>query len=173
MKLIGISGKKQSGKDTVADLLVQSFPTLCTGRIAFASALKKEVCDVCKISPALLEKHKEQFRTMLQWWGTEFRRNFYGDDYWLKRMLEALKEFEPMCSYVFIPDVRFPNELYFVKQHGGFVIRVNRPTESIVDSHPSEIALDNQQQFDCVLDNSGTIQDLLKQIQEKVIPQII
>lgn len=59
-----------------------------------------------------------------------------------------------------ITDVRFPNEAKSIKSRQGFLIRVNRPSVETNDSHESEIALDNYEDFDLVIDNSGTIEDL-------------
>jgi len=90
-----------------------------------------------------------------------------------------------------ITDTRFPNELKAVKNRGGISIRVNRfvkckctnlgdaencnrfCTEQPMDEHPSEIALDNTT-FDYVIDNNGTIEELIHNvksilIQEKII----
>lgn len=88
-----------------------------------------------------------------------------------------------------ITDVRFPNELKAILYHNGIVIRVNRSirhskglygeltpdmlhkidehhTDSISHSkfaHPSETALDDYQ-FDYVINNDGTIEDLVYKV---------
>jgi hypothetical protein len=95
-----------------------------------------------------------------------------------------------------ITDMRFPNEMDAVKAKGGITIRVNRikavtseiekadgtslgkvtwiPLPGIdVSEHPSETALDNHK-FNYVIDNNGTISDLIDKvrtilIKEKVI----
>ena len=94
-----------------------------------------------------------------------------------------------------ITDMRFPNELQAVKDRGGITIRVNRP--DIYDSgikmyhhskgvstmteeykkakrneHPSETALDTAK-FDYVIDNNGSIEDLIEKVREILIKENI
>ncbi len=58
-----------------------------------------------------------------------------------------------------ITDVRFPNEADAIKNRGGVVIRINRPTV-IIDQHPSEISLDTYEKFDYIIENTGSLDDL-------------
>lgn len=63
-------------------------------------------------------------RTVLQWWGTEYRRVFCGhDSYWLDEIRRQLK---PGQRYV-ITDVRFANEANFVESEDGMLGRIIRP----------------------------------------------
>lgn len=79
-----------------------------------------------------------------------------------------------------ITDMRFPNEMDAVKAKGGITIRVNRKGFPITHSktgethllsrdafteHPSETALDDHK-FDYVIDNDGTISDLIDKVKE-------
>lgn len=75
---------------------------------------------------------------LMQWWGTDFRRKYFGEDYWvnimkLKLVEEHRKYFEkgsPDEDFdIVIPDVRFKNEFQMIKDSGGEVwdvIRFNR-----------------------------------------------
>lgn len=62
-----------------------------------------------------------------------------------------------------ITDCRFPNEAQAVKEHGGIIIRVNRPGVTAVNAHPSETSLDHWD-FDEVITNDGTKEDLYKKV---------
>jgi hypothetical protein len=66
-----------------------------------------------------------------------------------------------------ITDMRFPNELKAIKDKGGISIRVNRhnhPNDINPNTeHPSETALDNEE-FDYVIDNNGTIEELIEKV---------
>lgn len=72
-----------------------------------------------------------------------------------------------------ITDVRFPNELQVIKDRGGIVIRVNR-NNSLLRSviHESETVLDNAT-FDYVIDNNGTIEELVIKVKEILIKENI
>lgn len=84
---------------------------------------------------------------LLQWWGTEFRRNNFGQDYWVKR---TFSQIPANLDVAMITDVRFPNEAEAVEQRGGFSVNVQRLREdgtqytdpSRPADHPSETALD-------------------------------
>ncbi len=90
----------------------------------------------------------------------------------------------PVQSWI-ITDMRFPNELKAVKDRGGITIRINRPcsTCGLYDNelcsnsfhlekstHKSETSLDNAQ-FDYVIENNGSIEDLFKKV-ENICKQI-
>lgn len=170
--IIGISGKKRSGKDTVADFIMQCLPQgTLIHRSAFANALKHEVAEACDVPVNVIEQNKERFRTMLQWWGTEFRRQFCRDDYWLIRMEEDILR---SCAHVaLITDVRFPNELQYVEERAGITVRVSRLGSSLAtDAHASETALDNAD-FDFRIPNHGDLFSLETKVREFVQQQII
>lgn len=65
-----------------------------------------------------------------------------------------------------ITDTRFMNELSTVKGMGGITVRINRPQPSSSKGlHSSETALDSAQ-FDYVINNTGTIQDLIEEVRK-------
>jgi hypothetical protein len=69
-----------------------------------------------------------------------------------------------------ITDVRFPNEAKAVKNHGGILIRINRTNlvndDSLKNEHPSETSLDNYDDFDYVINNDGSIADLIDKVRK-------
>lgn len=74
-----------------------------------------------------------------------------------------------------VTDMRFPNEMQAVKDKGGITIRINRPRVVLgggdnLYEHESETALDNAE-FDYVVDNNGTIEDLIEKIKEIMIKE--
>lgn len=155
--IIGLSGKKRHGKDFACDFLKtkgwEDSVDVC--RMAFADALKKEVADAVGLPVKFIEENKDVFRRILQDWGTQVRRQFFGNDYWLRRADEALLGLR--SQVVVIPDVRFVNEADWVKARGGVVVRIKRvanlpPAE---DAHQSETDLDNYE-FDYSLLNNMT-----------------
>ena len=81
-----------------------------------------------------------------------------------------------------ITDCRFKNELQAIKDSGGITIRVNRLNSTNQNghtyinkkdrTHPSELALDNAE-FDYVIDNNGTIEELVIKVKEILIKENI
>lgn len=107
-------------------------------------------------------------RTLLQWWGTEFRRSV-NDSYWTDRLGEILAKEKPRVAL--ITDMRFPNEMQFVYNNNGDTVRVDRadlpPLQGAAGVHPSELALANVPDWEwtAILQNNGT----LEQFQEKAL----
>jgi phosphomevalonate kinase len=172
MKIIGLSGKKQSGKDTVysiaSDILAPP-----VGRVGFADALKQEVSEATGFRVEFIEEHKTEFRSLLQVWGTDFRRHFSGTEYWIEQMDEVITSVNNKYKYLFITDVRFENEAEFIKQRGGSVIRVERRQQVYktiqeatvdIDVHVSETNMNDYSGYDYVINNNGSEKDLQKSV---------
>ncbi|MCP4725996.1 MAG: hypothetical protein GY863_13220 [bacterium] len=104
----------------------------------------------------------EKEGTLLQFWGTEFRRKQFDWDYWVDKVKEQILG-NPDMDYL-VPDTRFKNEASMVKELGGFVWRINRPGFIAKDrdpNHKSEIDLDDWK-FEEIITNDGTIPELHK-----------
>lgn len=148
--VIGLTGRKQSGKDTACSALAEAF--LCPMRFAFGDPLKHEVAAACDVTIEYINAHKDLFRPMLQWWGTEFRRG-QDPDYWVRILTSAIAQeikygvtipFAPPGLYpIIVTDVRYPNEADMIKRFGGEVWRIVRPALANEDQHISEHAMDD------------------------------
>jgi len=175
--LVGLGYRMQVGKDSVADVLVRRYGFVRRG---FADALKDEVLDrLPRTLGAYLEStmHLENtadrrrlmyelkpplVRALLQEYGTEVRR---ADDprYWVKKVAGWVEDYRP--QRLVVPDVRFRNEIEFVRALGGRYVRVDRPgVESVaLDTHASESELDGVEP-DYVIRNDGTLKDLERRV---------
>jgi hypothetical protein len=157
MIIIGLSGRKRSGKDTVCEIIQRVF----TGarRFAFADALKRELSEATDTPVHVIEQEKDRFRLGLQWWGTEFRRH-QSDTYWVDQLMESLRMAEAHdCPVAIVTDCRFQNEADAIRSMGGKVLRIERATSPSQDCHASETSMDKYA-FDGVIYNHGTINDL-------------
>lgn len=179
-QIIMINGKKQSGKDTIANWLYTKHEFK---KVSFAHALKKyslEILQNClgvdgitlqdfenesfkrSIIPLSmgLNKNACSYRKFLQVFGTEFMRELFSDDFWSHILVSSLI---PGNNYV-ISDFRFPNEFSYTIQNASeefniSTIRVNRGSADHTDTHSSETALDNFS-FDYEISNNGTLDSL-------------
>lgn len=232
IKLIGLSGQLQNGKDTVADLIVKLTgdelyytPTMTpTGHrinspwttTRFAGKLKIMTaliigCDVVDLeredfkNKELGEEWRRWFythykfssssnpkgkvsqyypseedaandlpvvdaaiqgtrlesevltpRLILQLLGTEGGREVIHPNIWVNSTLNGLKE----TDHVIVTDTRFPNEVTGIKQRGGIVVRVIRPDKLSSSTHISETSLNNYTDWDYVIINNNTLEDL-------------
>ncbi len=169
IKLIGITGRKGTGKDTAATALQKEG----YAPISFALPIKKmlnalfEYVDIsCLTSDAMLYGDLKEMpipdlcgkstRYALQTLGTEWGRNCIAEDIWIKIALEKAKQFDK----VVITDVRFKNEATAVRAAGGKIIKIERPTV-VDDNHASETNIDKIQP-DFIIMNTGTIEQVHK-----------
>jgi len=170
--LIGISGQKFHGKDTLADLLVLHYHF---HKISFADPIKL----ICKTlfnfnHDQLYGNLKETIdpiwnitpRSAFQFIGTDLFRNHMNElipginqDFWIHCLLRNLN---PELHYV-IPDVRFPNEAQAIKDKGGFIIKIIRPSIISSDTHESETLL-HSIPSDFTFINNSTTDFLLSQL---------
>lgn len=158
--LIGISGKKRVGKDTVGHWLEIKHEFT---RISFAALLKE-------YARAFGWDGKKDIkgRKLLQDLGMVVRN--YNENFWVDAAcaeMGRLKEEYNQENFV-ITDVRFMNEVEMIKDLGGYIIRVTSPTEIKTDIHVSETELDNYN-FDKVINSvKGDLNSLFKQVDETV-----
>ena len=175
--IIGLVGFIGSGKGTVGDTLVRQHGY---HQFAFADALKDAVAQIFVWPRGLLEgdsnasrafrecvdpgwSHKFGYevtpRLILQKFGTEACRHGIADNIWIAALEKRIQGYDD----VVITDVRFPNEIDFVRSVGGAIVRVKRgpdPTpEELSKMHISETAWNNIIP-DYTIINEGTLEDL-------------
>lgn len=142
--LIGLCGSPGSGKDTVAKILAP----LGWTRVSFADPLRSmllalnpmttvgiRVKELVELIGWEAAKKVGDVRELLQRLGTEAVRECLGEDAWVDL---ARKKIASINGPVVITDVRFPNEVGFVRELAGEIILVNRPGVGAVNNHSSE-----------------------------------
>ena len=184
MKIVGISGGAGTGKDF---LLSQLFiPMLTRGKpyamMAFADHSKME-CIVTKgLDRTKVFGRKDiETRKILQIRGTEEGRDIYGGDFWVRILGERMIQYQARgIEYFFITDVRFPEEIAFVRSQGGVVIKIHAPDRYLeamriengndpsVVQHRSETSV-KEEKFDFVINNRLTDTDVADQVREIVL----
>jgi hypothetical protein len=164
--IIGLTGYAQSGKDTVAKVLVDNYGFK---RVAFADPIRKLLYEM---NPAVKDGDYRlqgvvdaygwdvaktafpEVRRLLQDLGVGARKVF-GEDFWVNRSLASILEHEKTV----ITDVRFINEADIVKHQAGQVWRIKRMGVNAVNGHISEQELDGYK-VDQIFANNGTLENL-------------
>lgn len=103
-------------------------------------------------------------RRILQWWGTEYRRA-QDSDYWTKAWGRKVETLDLDELHVLVDDVRFMNELQVIREHGGLIVKVERPGFDGANNHASETSLDDYHAWDGILLNDGS----LTEFEEKAV----
>jgi len=171
MKIIGLSGKKRSGKDTVyqvaGDYLKKNKAK--AGRVAFADPLKHEISEITGFNLEFIEKNKEGLRPLLQTWGADFRRKYCGAEYWIDKMRPIVEQSSSHYDVLFITDCRFTNEARYIKEIGGTLVKVERRDSGYpesFDNHSSENDLNDYGDYDYILNNDKTKEELTQSVSQ-------
>lgn len=106
------------------------------------------------------EKHRPQFRKF-----AENIKEIFGQDIWTKQLLNNYTE---RYNWV-ITDLRFPVEYNEVKKYNGKTIKIIG--KEIEDNHYVENSLDNVNDWDYLLDNSGDYEHLFSNV-EKMLNEL-
>lgn len=165
MFILGITGRMQSGKDTIAEAVTDYFSPALIVRIGFADALKEEISLAIDQPVSYINEHKDNFRLILQGWGTDFRRELCGRDYWVHRWLNKAHHTPIHTCGVIAADVRFLNEAQVIHDLGGTIWRVERPSVAGKSKHPSEIQMDSIK-ADMTFVNHDSIETLKNAVKE-------
>lgn len=161
MKIICISGKAQSGKDTTAKIMCSELEHFGSRVLIthYADLLKY----ICKTFFAWDGQKDHNGRRLLQRIGTDVIRQ-KDENFFVGFLVKFLAMFEDTWDYVLIPDARFPNEVSMMQERfQTFHVQVERNfkdgLQGELAAHSSETALDDVQP-DYTIHNDGTEKDL-------------
>lgn len=117
--------------------------------------------DVYDSFPAWVGVESGKPRTLLQWWGTDYRRA-QDVNYWVRQLTARIEREQP--DVALITDVRFPNEVEAIHAAGGYVVKVVRTTapDILVPHHPSEDELESYTGWDYTI-TAADLPELRKQ----------
>lgn len=175
---IGILGRAQSGKDTLARMVYESLrhngfdPFI----VHFAHPLKEVAKTVFGLSDwhvntenGKASKPPQCFgftvREILQKIGTEMFRDQIHQDVWISSMqvkMDLLAEGANRPVFI-VPDTRFENEVTLLKRYPGLLIKIERPgvTSSAGTTHPSETGVSEKEDLTIVNDRTLDYLDTL------------
>ena len=169
IRLIGITGRKFNGKDTLGNFFVTNNNFR---RLAFADALKEACRCIFGFNDEQLYGNKKEVvdefwktspRIILQYLGTDLFRNqlstimpHIGNDIWVEVIRKQILDgwLLNRNTHFVVTDVRFPNEVKMIKDLGGIMLRVKRSNiNNSTDAHISELHIDNLEVDEEILNN--------------------
>ncbi len=119
-------------------------------------------------------------RLALQLWGTEVCRRGFHDEIWIASVENKIRQSK---DNIVISDCRFPNEIDSIRRAGGRVIRITRGQNpdwfAVARRNPELMSIQYPEvhaseyswaatDFDFVIDNNGSIEDLYAQLKNLV-----
>jgi hypothetical protein len=197
--IIGVAGLIGSGKGTVSEIISQQYGYQ---KMAFADTLKDAVSVLFSWPRELLEGDTDASRRfrevpdpfwtrtigvnetitprlILQRFGTECMRDVIHPDFWIHALDKKMISLE--LNSVVITDVRFPNEIEWIRSKGGKVIVVKRGADPdwvdvlrvkgeayFRENHPNVHESEWShvlQRMDYMIDNNGSLQDLKSSVE--------
>lgn len=181
VQLIGVTGKKFNGKDTIGNYLISNHQYV---RLSFADPLKEALKCIFGFTDEQLYGNLKEVvdeywgvspRDVMKYIGTDVFRNKMEqlipdikNDIWIRvveRQILQLRKTDPNVKIV-ITDVRFPNEINLIKKYNGQIIKVNRQSvNNKIDHHESEKYIDSLY-CDIMIQNDGSIDDVHQKIKE-------
>ena len=166
-KIIIFSGKQYSGKDTAAKIMLEKLPNY--KRCAMGDIIKLTYGENKGLTYNEIETNKAKYRADLIALGNWGRAQ--DPDYWLKKILEQ-------DGNIIVTDVRVPHEYEIFKNAGAKTIRVEASRETrltrgelIGENDITETGLDNITDWDYIIDNNSTYENLETQVL-KIINEI-
>lgn len=189
MYKIAITGKANSGKNTVGKLLMKSLfgNSIGVHYLAFADPLKQMARTAFPQIPRKWLYGSSEFRSsvipnafkdgvpltvrqLLIDLGNDFGRK-YQHDIWIKNLEDRVEKLvKKNASAVVVTDCRFRNEFDHLKSLGFFQIRLLRDSSLKIN----DISETNQDgiadaEFEAVIHNNGTLKDLKTRVSEIVL----
>lgn len=205
LPVVGLVGFIGSGKGAAGDILCE----YGYRKESFASGVKDVACIMFNWPRKMLEGDTEESRQWretpdefwskrfgrdftpreaLQKMGTEVGRDVFHEDFWVLQMESRMRFYD---DPIVITDVRFPNEINWIRKIGGKVYEVQRgkPPNWYNFLKYTDPKRDNHMRFDamsdygvhysewawvgCVMDgvisNNGTLEDLTNKIKYDIM----
>lgn len=186
--LIGVTGDKRAGKDTVAKLLCEHYGYT---RYALADPMRDALMaldpivgydrdtDTVRLSEALDQysgweglkssQYALEVRRLQERFGTEAGRYVHGDSLWIDALVTRMEDdgVYPYIADVVVPDVRFDNEAEWVHGNLGAIIKVTRPGTTQT-GHASSAGI-HPTLVDYHVRNDGLVCDLAVKVAEVLL----
>jgi len=164
-RILGISGPKGGGKDTVFKMIETLCP-LSVKRFAFADKLKNELVSELKLDDDILHKgttlEKDTTLTGYTWDSPQYAQfnpkgaktgfityremmciwgEMKGTSYWVSKLLGDIYDYleEDSDHIAIVTDVRYPEEVTALRYSGADLIKIEATSEGTIDyKHSSE-----------------------------------
>lgn len=178
MQIIGIMGRKQHGKDTVAKFLINDCGFVMYDD--FSTSIRKALCEIFGWDMSVFETDETKEK-IDEFYGINPRQGMQslGDDYgkkllcalypkfkettgdllWVKRWVQKMDKIyqqmkiEGVEPKIVIPGIRFPGEVELIQRLNGEIWKVTNHRKELTDTHSSEMHVDRLHFDEHILNN--------------------
>lgn len=170
--IIALHGPKGCGKDTFVEMAMKLFPQINFNQVAFADPIKTAICEIFDLESQV---HYDEFKRgdveVCAWTpdsqlvegrqvvrGIGMLMRSYDTQQFVEYVEQKIQQNSHIPNMVWcITDLRFDNEIQFIKKMGGLIVKINRPSLKF-DGHASETEIPDQL-CDFFLDNSSGLKE--------------
>lgn len=167
MKIYVICGKARHGKDTTALAIKNAYSDKKVINLSYGSYIKEFAKNISDWDGSEETKPRE----LLQHLGTEVIRNNIDKDFFIKRLCNDIRVYSYYFDVITISDARFPDEVVTPKKLFDDVITIKVVRDNFETSlsdeeqkHSTETALDGFNDYDYVIENNGSIDELNEKV---------
>lgn len=172
--IIGVAGRARSGKDTFAILAKQVLlkTDQKIAKAGFADSVKddlhKLLVQKCGISAFTeIDEEKKLIRPLLVSYGTDLMRTL-NEDVWINRMQPRLDLAKNIKAALFITDVRYKNEIEWIKKEGGKVVYIDQENNPPANKEEKKNDPILKEHADIILSWQKVGEDKIKSLKPKV-----
>lgn len=178
-KIFIVSGKARNGKDTICNYIkeIVEEKNLKIINLSFGSYIKEYVKKITGWDGS--EETKETVRTILQQVGTEVVRDNIDENFFVKRLIDDIKVYSYFFDIVTVSDARLVNEIEIPKAVFKDVVSINVERTNFESNlslkeqkHRTETGLDNYNNYDYKIINSGTLEELKQKVENLIEGEI-
>ncbi len=178
MKVIALTGPKGSGKDTVADIIVNNYQHVT--RVAFADPIKNVVQHIFKLDQTNNDQYDRIKRSRIEICGGDRETTWKNVDgrHVVREIGMIMRSYDPsqFTRYVsnqiiqarersrifVVTDLRFDNEYIMMKEYGAEIVKITRP-DYHYDGHITERGF-NDYLVDRIINNDSSLEVLKDQV---------
>lgn len=155
---IAFGYRSRVGKDTACDHLIQIYGG---NKLSFAEPLYDIVYTAQEALGFIKEKDRRALQTT-----ADHCKNLYGKDIFATAMERKIRNIE---GNIFVSDLRYYEELDVLERNGFITVKIVGKEDGVQRVHSSEITMDDYDEWDYVIYNTGSKEDFLQKIEEMVI----
>lgn len=179
--LVGIHGLKRTGKDTFARMLIEEMPMGTPFKLrAYADHLKDITAAAFQIprewfdgddKDTPLKDHGGASIRELLCKMADAMKIVWGERYFCEHVMRESFDY-PYPNVFIVTDVRYEYEADWIRERGGRIVHVSRPTLDAPYPHSSEAGIVRHPD-DYYVQNDGTLDDLRFKVQEFIAAYLV